>query len=115
MRLRPPRSTRTDTLFPYTTLFRSQLHGDLGSGKRPLLVLHGSFMSGDAMMPLIAPFTASRPVIAIDARGQGRSRGAESELSYDRMTDDAAAVLAGLGATKTDVLGFSTGEWKRRG
>src|SRR3546814_15291024 len=26
---RPPRSTRTDTLFPYTTLFRS-LGGDLG-------------------------------------------------------------------------------------
>src|SRR3546814_12919337 len=25
---RPPRSTRTDTLFPYTTLFRS-VHGDL--------------------------------------------------------------------------------------
>src|SRR3546814_20812488 len=24
---RPPRSTRTDTLFPYTTLFRSVLHG----------------------------------------------------------------------------------------
>src|SRR3546814_4773492 len=23
---RPPRSTRTDTLFPYTTLFRSRLH-----------------------------------------------------------------------------------------
>src|SRR3546814_10218136 len=26
MILRPPRSTRTDTLFPYTTLFRSGLH-----------------------------------------------------------------------------------------
>src|SRR3546814_13337627 len=25
MLLRPPRSTRTDTLFPYTTLFRSEL------------------------------------------------------------------------------------------
>src|SRR3546814_11940800 len=25
---RPPRSTRTDTLFPYTTLFRSQIAGD---------------------------------------------------------------------------------------
>src|SRR3546814_2463570 len=25
----PPRSTRTDTLFPYTTLFRSQLHARL--------------------------------------------------------------------------------------
>src|SRR3546814_13843997 len=30
MRLRPPRSTRTDTLFPYTTLFRSA--GDLAGG-----------------------------------------------------------------------------------
>src|SRR3546814_16582752 len=25
MRRRPPRSTRTDTLFPYTTLFRSEM------------------------------------------------------------------------------------------
>src|SRR3546814_11422605 len=28
MRLRPPRSTRTDTLFPYTTLFRSASRSD---------------------------------------------------------------------------------------
>src|SRR3546814_4251769 len=27
---RPPRSTRTDTLFPYTTLFRSQAYEQLG-------------------------------------------------------------------------------------
>src|SRR3546814_2078473 len=27
---RPPRATRTDTLFPYTTLFRSLLLGRLG-------------------------------------------------------------------------------------
>src|SRR3546814_13824305 len=27
---RPPRSTRTDTLFPYTTLFRSYGGGDVG-------------------------------------------------------------------------------------
>src|SRR3546814_15632165 len=37
MRLRPPRSTRTDTLFPYTTLFRST---DLGSGGQSLLARH---------------------------------------------------------------------------
>src|SRR3546814_10541084 len=32
---RPPRSTRTDTLFPYTTLFRSQapLAGSRGAGR----------------------------------------------------------------------------------
>src|SRR3546814_6931515 len=32
---RPPRSTRTDTLFPYTTLFRSHLQG-AGPHRRPL-------------------------------------------------------------------------------
>src|SRR3546814_1498352 len=31
---RPPRSTRTDTLFPYTTLFRSEaVHGDAVGGE----------------------------------------------------------------------------------
>src|SRR3546814_9434891 len=29
---RPPRSTRTDTLFPYTTLFRSHGHRRRGTG-----------------------------------------------------------------------------------
>src|SRR3546814_1314551 len=29
---RPPRSTRTDTLFPYTTLFRSKRSADIGLG-----------------------------------------------------------------------------------
>src|SRR3546814_19837181 len=30
MSRRPPRSTRTDTLFPYTTLFRSHVRGYIG-------------------------------------------------------------------------------------
>src|SRR3546814_5751161 len=33
MILRPPRSTRTDTLFPYTTLFRSQRHRRLARAR----------------------------------------------------------------------------------
>src|SRR3546814_10737598 len=32
---RPPRSTRTDTLFPYTTLFRSPVHQTRRSFGRP--------------------------------------------------------------------------------
>src|SRR3546814_8821822 len=38
---RPPRSTRTDTLFPYTTLFRSPdlVHSMIDVGR--VLVLHG--------------------------------------------------------------------------
>src|SRR3546814_13311796 len=33
---RPPRSTRTGTLFPYTTLFRSALGGAADRGVRPV-------------------------------------------------------------------------------
>src|SRR3546814_4083857 len=35
---RPPRSTRTDTLFPYTTLFRSRDHPPECPGKIPQLL-----------------------------------------------------------------------------
>src|SRR3546814_13814221 len=35
---RPPRSTRTDTLFPYTTLFRSSL---CGAGARVVVIDDG--------------------------------------------------------------------------
>src|SRR3546814_17133848 len=43
---RPPRSTRTDTLFPYTTLFRS-LDGVAG-GRPTRCVGHGVLETGDA-------------------------------------------------------------------
>src|SRR3546814_1011872 len=41
MRRRPPRSTRTDTLFPYTTLFRSGVLGlELHRVAAPAQALH---------------------------------------------------------------------------
>src|SRR3546814_2434230 len=38
---RPPRSTRTDTLFPYTTLFRSHFHAEKGWSQTAQDVLEG--------------------------------------------------------------------------
>src|SRR3546814_3719769 len=49
---RPPRSTRTDTLFPYTTLFRSVTEGDFPE-LRPLPALKRpgrSSLSGQALL-----------------------------------------------------------------
>ncbi len=86
-----------------------QVHGDLNSGKTPLLVLHGSFMSGDAMRPFVEPFAASRPVIAIDARGHGRTGDLPGSITYELLADDAAAVLAALNVPSADVLGYSMG------
>lgn len=86
-----------------------QIHGDLTSGKTPLLVLHGSFMSGDAMQPFVDAFAASRPVIAVDARGHGRSSDFSGPITYELMADDTTAVLAALKLPKADVMGYSMG------
>src|SRR3546814_9392215 len=42
---RPPRSTRTDTLFPYTTLFRSKR----SPGKRKRVAVLGGGMTGSVL------------------------------------------------------------------
>jgi pimeloyl-ACP methyl ester carboxylesterase len=86
-----------------------QVHGDLNSRKTPLLVLHGSLMSGDVMQPFVDAFAASRPVVAIDARGHGRTGDLPGSITYDLMADDAAAVLAALNVPSADVLGYSMG------
>src|SRR3546814_13177408 len=66
---RPPRSTRTDTLFPYTTLFRSvQLESEQGIPRNPLInagalattdrLIDGR--SGDAVTDEIVGFLRAR-------------------------------------------------------
>src|SRR3546814_3126104 len=44
---RPPRSTRTDTLFPYTTLFRSHLGGEAHRGGGFRIVRGATAVGGD--------------------------------------------------------------------
>jgi pimeloyl-ACP methyl ester carboxylesterase len=86
-----------------------QLHGDLDVGKTPLLVLHGSLMSGEAMAPFVGPLAESRPVITIDARGHGRTGDLPGAITYEGMADDAAAVLEAVGVRNVDVFGYSMG------
>src|SRR3546814_11315527 len=52
---RPPRSTRTDTLFPYTTLFRSGRRAGMDM-ERPVATRNGDCGSGDC-----PAFTPSGP------------------------------------------------------
>src|SRR3546814_20020541 len=53
---RPPRSTRTDTLFPYTTLFRSHLSADA----RVLDHVALAQVVGDQRLKLLRRFSARR-------------------------------------------------------
>src|SRR3546814_19787181 len=47
MILRPPRSTRTDTLVPYTTLFRSWWQGDYAYRTKINLNVQGAGVTGE--------------------------------------------------------------------
>src|SRR3546814_14918455 len=58
MQLRPPGTTRTDTLFPYTTLFRSYGRQGVYSGYQPWVNRAGRFRSlGDGQVDFIGIFS----------------------------------------------------------
>src|SRR3546814_3589584 len=69
---RPPRSTRTDTLFPYTTLFRSHSPSTVGSSPEPPQAFGGSIMSSSA--------TATLPPRCLRTPEAARSEEHTSEL-----------------------------------
>src|SRR3546814_19095642 len=79
-RRRPPRSTRTYTLFPYTTLFRSQFDAGSVSEKSSLrvllqprlLVLFALIFLGNGYFNAI--FTWLEPMLGIDAVGAEQDR-----------------------------------------
>src|SRR3546814_14357447 len=72
---RPPRSTRTDTLFPYTTLFRSVELGLVGGVQAQFAVGAGELQQepdlllADAHQPVVAADGPVRQAVAQPARG----------------------------------------------
>src|SRR3546814_20830281 len=80
---RPPRSTRTDTLFPYTTLFRSALWGYpyVMEMFRFHLTLSGPLAASDldhleaALAPLTAPLCGVPVPVAAVSLFEQRSTG----------------------------------------
>src|SRR3546814_3872141 len=95
---RPPRSTRTDTLFPYTALFRSHWQPqrliEVGSGYSTLLAadINRRFLDGAMRITAIEPYP--RPFL--------RSLEGLHALRVERVQDTPASVFAEL--SSGDVL-----------
>src|SRR3546814_13453089 len=67
MKRRPPRSTRTDTLFPYTTLFRSHLPGFLPDPAHYIGLFDIFALSSDSEqfpISLVEAMAADLPIVA---------------------------------------------------
>ena len=79
-----------------------------GTGE-PLVVLHGAYMTIDAMGELVASLAEARRVIAVELQGHGRTADIDRPISYEQMADDVAALLRHLGIGAADVFGYSMG------
>jgi pimeloyl-ACP methyl ester carboxylesterase len=79
-----------------------------GAGE-PLLMVHGNGGSIADLGAQIAHFRKRYQVIAMDSRDQGRSGDSADKLTYEKMTDDLAALLDHLKVGPVNVLGWSDG------
>jgi pimeloyl-ACP methyl ester carboxylesterase len=79
-----------------------------GTGE-PLVVLHGAYMTIDAMGEIVPDLAKTRQVIAVELQGHGRTADVDRPLSYEQMADDVAALLRHLGIEQADVFGYRIG------
>jgi pimeloyl-ACP methyl ester carboxylesterase len=79
-----------------------------GTGE-PLLMVHGNGGSISDLRNQIAHFRKRYMVIAMDSRDHGRSADSAEALTYEKMTDDQAALLEHLKVGPVNVLGWSDG------
>jgi pimeloyl-ACP methyl ester carboxylesterase len=79
-----------------------------GTG-RPLVVLHGAYMTIETMGEIVPSLAESRQVIAVELQAHGRTADIDRPLTYEHMAEDVAALLRHLGIEQADVFGFSMG------
>jgi pimeloyl-ACP methyl ester carboxylesterase len=82
-----------------------EIHGD----GRPLILLHGAYMTIDMMGPLLPGLARHRQVVAVEQQGHGRTADIDRPLTYEQMADDTAALARHLDIEAADVVGYSMG------
>jgi pimeloyl-ACP methyl ester carboxylesterase len=67
-----------------------------GSGQ-PLVLLHGGFMTIEALGPLLPALAETRQIVAIELEGHGRTADLDRLLSPEQMAEDVAGLQGQLG------------------
>src|SRR3546814_13501666 len=97
---RPPISTRTDTLFPYTTLFRSGIAGDA----------HNFFPRGNTLLDPafgILPQIAHTTLLGRVTQGLltlvGVNHGTQGVIQYEQFVNTSKSAITGMAASWTSL------------
>src|SRR3546814_15697322 len=98
---RPPRSTRTDTLFPYTTLFRSPIHA-----KAPEFVDQSTessiLVTAIKVIDLIAPYAKGGKIGLFGGAGVGKTVLIQELINNIATGHGGTTVFARVGALHSE-------------
>jgi pimeloyl-ACP methyl ester carboxylesterase len=86
-----------------------QMYYEIHGEGRPLILLHGAYMTIDTLGPILPGLAATRRVIAPEQQGHGHTADVDRPLSYEQMADDTAALLHHLEIDDSDIFGYSMG------
>jgi pimeloyl-ACP methyl ester carboxylesterase len=86
-----------------------ELYYEVYGAGEPLLLVHGNGGSIADFKAQIDHFSRRYSVIAMDSRDQGKSGDSPDRITYEKMTDDLAALLDHLKTGPVNVLGWSDG------
>ncbi len=87
-----------------------QTYGEDRPGEAPILLIHGSTITGQEDWDLVAPLLARhRKVIVPDCRGHGHSTNPNQSYSFIEMAADMAALIRALDYGTAHVIGHSNG------
>src|SRR3546814_15990181 len=99
MTRRPPRSTRTDTLFPYTALFRSlRNRSDTDADITECLFDEAELLDGlrfDAWAALLAPDLSYRVPLRVTRSTADQARSVDRVMMH--FDDDHASIMGRIG------------------
>ena len=93
----------------YASVNGLEMYYEIHGTGEPLVLLHGAYMTIDAMGEVVPSLAKTRRVIAVELQGHGRTADIDRPLSYEQMADDTAALLRHIGIEEADIFGYSMG------
>jgi pimeloyl-ACP methyl ester carboxylesterase len=93
----------------YTDVNGLRMYYEIHGEGRPLVLLHGAYMTAGDWGPILPGLAESRRVIVPELQAHGRTADVGRPLTYEGMADDVAALIGHLGIDEADVFGYSMG------
>jgi pimeloyl-ACP methyl ester carboxylesterase len=101
--------TDADPQAGYAPVNGLEMYYEIHGAGRPLVVLHGAYMTIGMMGEVMSGLAEARRIIALELQGHGRTADVDRPLTYEQMADDVAALIGHLGIEQADVFGYSMG------